>query len=349
MEPFNLQNKHLFDAAKNYGEKSDVFRYEILYRYGGTYLDTDYQCIQPLDIFHKAHYFYTGIMNAGEVLLAIGLIGSVPGHKILSATMSGITESGSKYNTINIMERTGPIHFTKIFVKIVPELTGSIVAYPVTFFYPVPNTIRGRACQAEGYKYIKPETYGVHFWECSWMRPEAFIKEGQLNYQNNVSDLGSTDLEKYLDQYFSNKRGVFVDIDCKNGITNNITHFLEKHRNWAGICIESDRHHFAQLAQNRKAFCANVKIDPHANKKQNMAGVYKFSDLLYLCKFDHVDILSLVSCNDPLYILKFIDFAKYNIKIIGINHANLEQVKSFLESQNYSLNKNFGNIYIFVK
>ena len=33
------------------GEKSDIFRYEILYRFGGVYVDTDFECIKPFECF----------------------------------------------------------------------------------------------------------------------------------------------------------------------------------------------------------------------------------------------------------------------------------------------------------
>lgn len=57
VEAFQLHNKKLFDEAKNYGEKSDIFRYEILHRYGGVYIDTDIECLKPFDIFIIATIF----------------------------------------------------------------------------------------------------------------------------------------------------------------------------------------------------------------------------------------------------------------------------------------------------
>lgn len=38
---FNLKNKEEFDKAKSYQQKSDILRYEIMYKYGGVYLDAD--------------------------------------------------------------------------------------------------------------------------------------------------------------------------------------------------------------------------------------------------------------------------------------------------------------------
>ncbi len=39
-----LQKHGAYDQADNYGFKSDIARYEILYRFGGVYVDTDYEC-----------------------------------------------------------------------------------------------------------------------------------------------------------------------------------------------------------------------------------------------------------------------------------------------------------------
>ena len=47
-EKLNLFNKELFDSINNPGSKSDILRYEILYTYGGIYIDTDFECIRPI-------------------------------------------------------------------------------------------------------------------------------------------------------------------------------------------------------------------------------------------------------------------------------------------------------------
>ncbi len=49
---FGLHNQDLYDQCDNYGEKADIFRYEILHRYGGMYLDVDFICLKPLDVLH---------------------------------------------------------------------------------------------------------------------------------------------------------------------------------------------------------------------------------------------------------------------------------------------------------
>jgi len=40
----NLVNKEAYDAKDNPGFRSDIARYEILNRFGGMYVDTDFEC-----------------------------------------------------------------------------------------------------------------------------------------------------------------------------------------------------------------------------------------------------------------------------------------------------------------
>src|SRR5665647_30559 len=76
----HMRNENLVHKSRNPGEISDLMRYEILYRYGGVYLDFDCECLQPLDALHYLYDFYIGIqpLDSEVVQLGIGIIGSVP-------------------------------------------------------------------------------------------------------------------------------------------------------------------------------------------------------------------------------------------------------------------------------
>ena len=81
---FGLYNQEMYDEAENYGEKSDIARYEILERFGGVYVDIDFECLQPLDALHHMYDFYIGIqpLDTRYVQVNNALIGSIPGHDI---------------------------------------------------------------------------------------------------------------------------------------------------------------------------------------------------------------------------------------------------------------------------
>ena len=169
IESFGLQNKEAYEKAKNYGEKSDIFRYEILYRYGGLYVDTDFECLKPFDELHKSCDFYAG-MNHAPVELLIGIIGSRPGHPIMKACIDRLRAGTGDHSLWRILDATGPHHFTNTFLS---EVQGGIfdrvVPFPPAYFYPMPNTVQ-LSGNRETLKtqYVKPESMAIHWWSVSW-------------------------------------------------------------------------------------------------------------------------------------------------------------------------------------
>lgn len=55
-----FDNRRFFDKTNNYGQRSDILRFEIVYRFGGVYIDVDLECIKSLDILNHMYDFYTG-------------------------------------------------------------------------------------------------------------------------------------------------------------------------------------------------------------------------------------------------------------------------------------------------
>lgn len=169
----NLQfdNRVYYDQANNYGERSDILKWEIVYRFGGTYVDTDFECLQPLDLYHHTYDFYTGIqpLDTHMVQLGAALYGAVPKHPILKACIENI-----KYNQHieQIVVKTGPIHFTKTVLSMAGQTGLRDVVFPVSYFYPCGYEQRGTAKSL----WCKAESHAVHHWAFSWAKPEAFVQ-----------------------------------------------------------------------------------------------------------------------------------------------------------------------------
>jgi inositol phosphorylceramide mannosyltransferase catalytic subunit len=173
-----LYNQELFDASCNYGQKSDILRYELLYRYGGLYIDIDFRCLKSFERLHHTYDFYLGILNTGTVDLGIGLIGSVPNHPILKKVIKNM--HNVTFNTYqDILLLTGNVHFAKSFMQVAPWLSDRTIVFPASFFYPSPNTDRHLA-QYKQDAAIKPESFAIHYWTCSWQKPEALVP-GTIN------------------------------------------------------------------------------------------------------------------------------------------------------------------------
>jgi len=169
IEQFGLVNQHMYNTAKNYGEKSDIARLEILDRFGGLYIDTDFECLKPFDIFHHCCDFYTGCVSDPHVVCFNGLIAAAPGHPILKRGMIDL-ENNARLHKDSI-EKTGPGFFTRCILKeFFNESVGRCVLFPAPYFYPWPWYKRDRESCATRRKFIKPESFAIHHWEVSWLR-----------------------------------------------------------------------------------------------------------------------------------------------------------------------------------
>lgn len=96
-----------FADSKNWGEKSDLLRYEILYREGGIYVDHDVECFRsfaPLcdnfSLFTFLEPFHPSPVFGNCVILSNCLIGAQAGHPILMKTMRTINERWQEVSEI---------------------------------------------------------------------------------------------------------------------------------------------------------------------------------------------------------------------------------------------------------
>lgn len=172
IEDFDLRNQLAFAYAQNYGEKSDIFRYEILYRYGGLYVDTDFECLKPFDEIHRSCEFYAGTTYDKNALLYNRLIGARPGHPILKACVENLEIGNGDNDPFRIMEATGPYYLTKMYFQTgLSQGFDKTVVFPVTYLYPYPNNITPKP-DLETIKrtFIKPESLAIHYWETSWAK-----------------------------------------------------------------------------------------------------------------------------------------------------------------------------------
>lgn len=165
-----LYNQKYYDEEINYGAKSDLLRYEILYKFGGVYIDVDMVLLKSLDILHHTYEFYTGLeANDNEAILGNAIIASIPGHPILKDCIEMVKHhrTGDLHDW-NVVHRTGPRHFEKSFFSEAMDRGDRIIAFPKSFFFPISFCAAGEddACKAAC---IKNETFCVHHWSGSWL------------------------------------------------------------------------------------------------------------------------------------------------------------------------------------
>src|SRR4051812_9789011 len=67
-----LANRALFDRAPSYAQKADIARYEVVRAFGGVYLDTDMECLQPIDeLLTDDLTFFAGHEASGSINISM--------------------------------------------------------------------------------------------------------------------------------------------------------------------------------------------------------------------------------------------------------------------------------------
>lgn len=170
MDDFPFTDRKAFDKAKNFGSKADILRYEILYRFGGVYVDVDFECIKPLDPLVHAHRFFAGI--AGYDYIGNALIGAEPGL-ILFKKLNQIMNQWSDDQLCAPWIHTGPLTFTRHVYHFIRSHPQGVCIYPTLFFHPFPNQFRFEYWNSHLERsfiesFFIPETFAVHYWAESW-------------------------------------------------------------------------------------------------------------------------------------------------------------------------------------
>jgi len=172
VESFGLKNIKLFNNIKNLGAKADIFRYEILERMGGLYLDTDFECTKSFDDLVDLSFFAgNGHIDQPEVFNS--LMASEPNHKFVSALVSELQKKNSFVDNIDgVMNNTGPYFITRVFFNTINE-SDNVVVFPTKFFFPFPAVYRHMAYEsAQNFirSFITDRTYCIHLWHTTWQK-----------------------------------------------------------------------------------------------------------------------------------------------------------------------------------
>lgn len=172
---FDMINRDVFDKIQNLGAKSDIFRYEILYKYGGVYTDTDFICLKSFNDFLHLDLF-SGTGHVGHPEAFNGLIGTKPNNKLVMKLIEKIKSiPENRINNYDITNITGPMVFSSIFFDYLhSNLDDKIILFPTQFFYSFPAIkrfeIRENLNEEVIFKFKSEESYCVHLWYTSWQK-----------------------------------------------------------------------------------------------------------------------------------------------------------------------------------
>src|SRR5208337_874340 len=116
----------------------DILRYEILFQYGGMYIDTDFFCLKSFeDLLYLD--FFAGTGHVVDAQVFNGLIGCTTNNSLIGSIIEELHEKSldsDKRDYDAILNFSGPLLLTKAFFE--SSNRGKAVVFPTTFFYPLP-------------------------------------------------------------------------------------------------------------------------------------------------------------------------------------------------------------------
>lgn len=171
-------NKYVEEAYNNkkYAFVSDFARFEIMYKYGGLYFDTDVEVIKPMHDLLQDKAF-VGFETENQVNPGLVLWSKESGNEMFLQmldtyrNMSFVKEDGS-LNTVTVC-----FYFTELLKKhgLNPNnsyqvLDNGFVVYPKDYFNPYDNET--------GVMNKTKNTYSIHWYAMSWLsKQELFISK----------------------------------------------------------------------------------------------------------------------------------------------------------------------------
>lgn len=225
-----LRNNKWFRTVyerKMYAYVSDYVRIKTLYDNGGIYLDTDVTTLKNFDCFLEEPAF-VGMQDNDEdgdrhSLVEPAILGSVKHNEFLKKVLDFYKEDSIDniwnkkiYNMPDIFNFLLEQNYEK---QIYPaRAKQNIIKYNNISIYPEKYFIPYRYTETFSLKCLTPETYTVHWFGGSWLKPEVihFLENKHL-YSPEIID------EKYNDAQNSSSHNNFFEnlFSIKNSLNKN--------------------------------------------------------------------------------------------------------------------------------
>lgn len=133
--PADLRRPEVAQRLRVPAERSDILRLELLWRYGGVYLDTDMECRKPIDeLLDGVEVFaaYLKFPTGDEPMRVTNtVLGAVAGHPLLDRALDAITPC--VHYGQDVKQSAGPGLLNRLLLPDPPE---SVTLFDPPVFYP---------------------------------------------------------------------------------------------------------------------------------------------------------------------------------------------------------------------
>lgn len=160
---------------------------------------------------------------------------------------------------------------------------------------------------------------------------------GKRKYiKNSVMFYSQAGQDVWVLQRIGNK-GFFVDVGAHDGVESSNTYALEK-AGWKGVCVEPSEAYEKMIGVRN---CSLVKVAAVADKKSQTG--LPLTEILYgLSAPTTIDYLSIDVDGGEMDVLRGMDFDKYHVKLITIEHnkyaegtARKQEIYEYLTNEGF--------------
>ena len=162
----------LYILASTFAEKSDILRYDILFRYGGVYSDIDVLCLKSFNRLLDSGASFIAGLETNQLVKKFGhplyigncIIGCIKGSPIMKYCLETL-QSEKQRPDLYLPMRTGPGHLSRACLFYINSEDSLIL--PCSYFYPLPH-VKREVEKTEALSHTRDESYSIHFWDSSW-------------------------------------------------------------------------------------------------------------------------------------------------------------------------------------
>lgn len=152
-----VTHQDVLDHCKSYSEKSDVLRFEILYQYGGLYIDTDFECLKPIDPLFVGKEIC--IFRESAIKVCGAFFASCKHNIHVRELINNLPKREKSHGHLDAASKYGPVYLHD-------QLPRDVVCNRKKLVYPYMWNQEHRA--KENFKKTSPDSYAVHHWNKSW-------------------------------------------------------------------------------------------------------------------------------------------------------------------------------------
>jgi hypothetical protein len=152
-------------------ERADILRLEILYRHGGVYVDTDVECLRPVDEVLGDEDFVAVCLKPGRVTNTF--IASAPGHPLLEQALREVRPMEVYWTTWADVDALKEVAGPPLLRRLVADHPDAKLLEPAVLFPSTPEE-RERAV-------------GVHHIARSWHNATA-LRNAMLQAERRLED-----------------------------------------------------------------------------------------------------------------------------------------------------------------